>query len=299
MDPVCRRMAEDALPAGFSASSTRTVDAVPMHANRILTTVLAGAFALGAASAGYVIAQFTSASGHYAGQHRPAANGDTGHTSSPSQGAGSASPAAPYASPTPMNPSATMPSSSPASPGSGSTFGDSSLAQFIAQKAGTRLAGKAPQNVPRSEVKALGAQVPAGASIDSRAGTITFHTTTVSLTVVAIAPGGPDMSFTTAGLVNPAIVVPRGAEVTVRFINNDTDEAHGWLITGNEPPFGFGQPDTPAIAGAFAGVIGDPTAAGDGANTVSFTAGGAGSYQYICPMPGHAQMGMHGAFTVR
>jgi hypothetical protein len=25
---------------------------------------------------------------------------------------------------------------------------------------------------------------------------------------------------------------------------------------------------------------------------------GAG-YQYTCPMPGHAQMGMHGSFTVR
>jgi len=24
-----------------------------------------------------------------------------------------------------------------------------------------------------------------------------------------------------------------------------------------------------------------------------------GTYQYICPMPGHAQMGMHGAFIVR
>ncbi|MBV9447021.1 MAG: hypothetical protein JO345_14150 [Streptosporangiaceae bacterium] len=44
---------------------------------------------------------------------------------------------------------------------------------------------------------------------------------------------------------------------------------------------------------------GDPTPAGDGANTFSFTAGTTGSYQYICPMPGHAQMGMHGSFVVR
>jgi plastocyanin len=117
--------------------------------------------------------------------------------------------------------------------------------------------------------------------------------------VVAIAPGEPDMTFTVAGVPNPTIIVARGTHVTVRFVNNDGDEAHGWLITDNKPPFGFGQPATPAIAGASAGVVGDPTAAGDGANTISFTTSTTGDYQYICPMPGHAQMGMHGAFIVR
>jgi rusticyanin len=292
-------MAEEALPAGFSGSSTRTGDAVPMPPNRILTTVLAGGIAIGAASTGYVIAHFTSASGHYASQYQPAANGYAGHTASPSQGASGASPAASAAPSSPMAPSAAMPSSSPAGSGSGSIFDDPSLAQFIAQKAGTGLAGKAPRNVPLSQVKALSEQEPAGASIDTRTDTITFYTTTVSFTVVAIAPGKPDMTFTIAGLTDPAIIVPQGAQVTVQFINNDTDEAHGWLITGSGPPFGFGQPDRPAITGAHAGVIGDPTAAGDGANTLTFTAGNAGSYDYICPMPGHAQMGMHGLFTVR
>jgi rusticyanin len=299
MHPVCRRIAEKALPAGFNGSSTRAGDAVPMPPNRILSTVLAGGIAIGAASTGYVIAQFTSVSGHYAGQYQPAANGDPGRTASVPQGAGSASPAAPSAPSSSMAPSATMPSASPAGPGGGGPFDDPSLAQFIAQKAGTRLAGKAPQNVPLSQVKALSEQEPAGASIDTRADTITFHTTTASFTVVAIAPGKPDMTFAIAGLTNPTIIVPRGAQVTVRFINNDTDEAHGWLITAGEPPFGFGQPAAPAIAGAYAGVIGDPTAAGDGTNTVTFTASDTGRYQYICPMPGHAQMGMHGSFTVR
>ena len=292
-------MAEEALPAGFSGSSTRTGDAVPMPPNRILTTILAGGIAIVAASTGYVIAQFTSVSGHYASQYQPAANGYTGHTPSPSREASGATPAASSAPSSPMAPSAAMPSSSPAGSDRGSTFDDPSLAHFIAQRAGTGLAGKAPQNIPLSQVKALSEQEPAGASIDTRTDTITFHTTAVSLTVVAITPGKPDMTFTIAGLTDPAIIVPQGAQVTVRFINNDTDEAHGWLITGSGPPFGLGQPTAPAIAGAFAGVIGDPTAAGDGANTITFTSGGAGSYDYICPMPGHAQMGMHGSFTVR
>ena len=247
-----------------------------MQRNRIVTAALVGGLTIGAVSTGYVIAQFASYSGHnYGSQYRHAANGYPGSTAPPSQG---------------------MPQ---ATPYSGTAFSDQPLAQFIARQAGTGLAGKAPQNVPVSQAKELSEQEPAGASVDTRAGTITFHASAVSFTVVAIAPGKPDMTFTVAGLTNPAIIVPRGARVTVRFINNDTDEAHGWLITDNKPPFEFGQPDTPAIAGAFSGVVGDPTAAGDGANTISFTAGSAGSYEYICPMPGHAQVGMHGSFIVR
>jgi rusticyanin len=267
MQPVCRQVAEEAAPAGFSDSSWRTGDAVPMQRNHIIAAAVAGGLAIGAASAGYVI-------GH----------GNTGHTASPPRRANSPSPAA---------------SAAPASPATGNSLFDPSLAQFIAQKAGTRLAGKAPQSVPLKQVKALSDQAPAGASIDTRTDTITFHAAAASFTVVAIAPGMPDMTFTVAGLTNPTIIVPSGTMVTVRFINNDTDEAHGWLVTGNRPPFGFGQPATPAIAGAYAGVIGDPTAAGDGASTISFTASGTGSYEYICPMPGHAQMGMHGSFIVR
>jgi rusticyanin len=278
-------MAEEAVTAGFSGSSDRGGDAVLMQRNHIVTAALAGGLTIGAVSTGYVIAQFASPAGyHYAG---PSQGAGVGYTARP------AAPSAPAAPSVPMSPSA------PATPGSGSTFTDSSLAQFIAQKAGTGLAGRAPQNVPLSQVGALSEQVPAGASVDARTDAITFDAAAVSFTVVAIAPGKPDMTFTIAGLTDPAIIVPAGAKVTVRFINNDTDEAHGWLITGRKPPFEFGQPSTPALAGAFAGVIGDPTAAGDGANTITFTASGPGSYRYVCPMPGHAQMGMYGSFIVR
>jgi rusticyanin len=258
-----------------------------MQRNRLLTAVLAGGVLVGVASTGYVTAQVTTGPGRsYAGPYQPAANANT---------AGTAPLPVPSAPSSPT--AASVPPSMPA--GSGAVFQNAPLAQFIAQKAGTGLAGRAPQDVPVSQVRALSDQAPAGAGIDPRAGTITFDTTAVSFTVVAIAPGKPDMTFTVAGIADPAITVPAGARVTVRFVNNDTDEAHGWLITASRPPFAFGQPATPAIPGAYAGVIGDPTAAGDGASTVAFTAGSPGSYQYICPMPGHAQMGMHGSFTVR
>jgi len=73
------------------------------------------------------------------------------------------------------------------------------------------------------------------------------------------------MTFRVGGLTDPTIVVPQDAQVTVQF----------------------------------SGLVGDPTASGQGASTFTFQAGPAGTYQYICLMPGHAQMGMHGAFIVR
>ena len=178
-------------------------------------------------------------------------------------------------------------------------FSSSSLSQTIARAAGTALAGLAPEAVSAARTRALGDQVPAGASVDKASDTITFASREVSFTVVAVPPGGPDMTFRVAGLTDPAIVVPRGARVTVQFINGDSDEAHAWIVVSEQPPFSFGQPKDPAISGAFSGVIGDPTAGGQGARTFTFQAGAAGTYQYVCPMPGHAQMGMHGAFIVR
>ena len=44
--------------------------------------------------------------------------------------------------------------------------------------------------------------------------------------------------------------------------------------------------------------LGNPTSAGMHAGTLTFTAATPGSYRYLCPVPGHAQKGMAGAFTV-
>lgn len=184
--------------------------------------------------------------------------------------------------------------------GAGSTgSSSSSLADSLGKQVGTALAGTAPQTVGLARTRTLGDQVPAGASVDKASNTITFTASSVSFAVVAVPPGGPDMTFQVAGLINPTIVVPQNAQVTVEFINGDNDQAHAWMIVNEQPPFDFYQSKMPAISGAFSGLIGDPTASGQGASTVTFQAGPARTYQYICPMPGHAQMGMHGAFIVR
>jgi rusticyanin len=183
-------------------------------------------------------------------------------------------------------------------PGDSTGFSSPSLAASIAKRVGTSLAGRAPQTVSTSQAKALAEQSPSDASINRSTRTITFTASTVSFTAVAIPPFGPDMTFGIAGLTDPTIIVPVNAQVTVHFINADTDEAHGWIVTTHQPPFTFGQTVIPAIPGAFAGILGDPTPSGDAAETLTFRATTPGTYQYLCPMPGHAQMGMHAPFIV-
>ena len=44
--------------------------------------------------------------------------------------------------------------------------------------------------------------------------------------------------------------------------------------------------------------LGNPTAAGMHTATLTFTASTPGTYRYVCPVPGHAQEGMTGTFTI-
>jgi rusticyanin len=155
--------------------------------------------------------------------------------------------------------------------------------------------------VSAAQAAALGSQVPAGASIDRGAGTITFTTTTVRLTILASPAGGPDETFRAAGLTNPHIVVPAGAQVSIQIINADPDTAHGLVITASQAttPWMPMMTARPAFTGSALWFLGNPSAAGMHAGTLIFTATTPGTYRYLCPVPGHAQQGMTGAFTVR
>lgn len=217
-------------------------------------------------------------------------------TPHPTASSALASPTSASTTSTTMSMGGGSPTTSPAASAAG--YRNDALATQIAKQIGTQLASDSPTYTPLPQVEAASTATPAGASVDRGANSITFGSNAVSFTVVSVPPGGPDMTFRIAGLVNPTIVVPKGATVSVQFINADTDEAHGWEVTAAQPPFQF-QIGAAAFAGAFARGLGDPTAAGDGTETVTFTASKTGNYQYVCPMPGHAQMGMHGAFTVR
>jgi rusticyanin len=165
---------------------------------------------------------------------------------------------------------------------------------------GTLFANAPGPRVSPAQAAALGSQVPAGASVNRAARTITFTTTTVDLAVLA-SPSMPAESFRIAGMTDPTVSVPAGAHVTIELVNADADMAHGLVIM---PP-GAARSDmpmmtaSPSFTGAALWFLGKPTAAGMHAATITFTAATPGSYQYLCPVPGHAEEGMAGTFTVR
>jgi rusticyanin len=164
-----------------------------------------------------------------------------------------------------------------------------------------RLFANAPgPRVSLSEAATLGNQVPAGATVDKGADRITFASSPVQLSVVASPPGNPDETFRAASLVNPTIVVPQGAQVTLSVVNADPDTAHGLVVTSSGSASSYmPMMTTPqAFSGAAVWFLGNPTSAGMHERSLTFTASTAGTYQYICPVPGHAQKGMVGSFVV-
>ena len=182
------------------------------------------------------------------------------------------------------------PSSSSGAPPSGSD---------LATELGRQLAGNGQAAIALSRVEALANQRPAGAQVDAAAKTVRFTTARVNLVMVG-SPPTADMKFRAAGIDNPTIEVPAGAQITLEFINGDSDMAHMWLLQiGDSGPASV-QPGWGGGAHvAAAPPLGDPTSAGQPAETISFTAPPPGTYHYDCPFPGHAAQGMYGRFVVQ
>jgi rusticyanin len=154
--------------------------------------------------------------------------------------------------------------------------------------------------VTPAQAARLGGQAPANARINRAANTITFTAASASFAVVASPPGGPDETFRIAGLVNPTVIVPAGARVSIEVINADPDTAHGLVITASTDASSWMPMMTarPAFRGSAVWFLGNPTRAGMHARTLTFTATKPGHYRYLCAVPGHASKGMIGTFIV-
>ena len=164
---------------------------------------------------------------------------------------------------------------------------------------GSALAGRVGQPIAPAQAEALGAATPTGAIVDRSANRITFASGDVRLTMLASPPDGKDLTFRIAGLVDPSIVVARGASVSIQLINADPDMSHNVAVVDSRPPFATMPMMTgAAFAGAVSAPLGDPTSAGMPGETISFTASTSGTFTYLCQVPGHASAGMYGTFEV-
>jgi len=170
------------------------------------------------------------------------------------------------------------------------------MGQFM----GRLWAGAPGPRVSSATAAGLGTQLPAGARVNKATRTITFTSTSVHLAVLVSPASGPDETYRIAGLVNPTITVPAGAQVTMQVINADHDTAHGLVVTARGATSSWMPMMTtaPAFRGSALWFLGNPTAAGMHTGTITFTASSPGTYHYLCPVPGHAQKGMTGTFTV-
>lgn len=99
---------------------------------------------------------------------------------------------------------------------------------------------------------------------------------------------------TSAGnLNNPTLTFTAGQTYTVTLHNVGTT-GHDWAIVMTKAD---GATDL-AFSGAQIGSASSPVQPGS-TGQATFTAGGAGSYYYICQVDGHVSLGMWGTVTVR
>lgn len=125
--------------------------------------------------------------------------------------------------------------------------------------------------------------------------------TILALALLLAACGGDDAPEATALTFegtdslqfNPATAsVPAGSEVTVTFNNSGALE-HSWALVANDADTAT-VTDANAISSAATGAV-----AGGSTDTLTFTAPAAGTYKYVCTIPGHAAGGMTGTLTVQ
>jgi len=88
-----------------------------------------------------------------------------------------------------------------------------------------------------------------------------------------------------------SITVSEGANVTIELVNEGSLE-HSWVLMDSDI-----DPVTATDEEALNGITSGKVAGGE-SSRFSFEAPAAGSYQFVCTIPGHAAGGMVGTFTV-
>ncbi len=167
------------------------------------------------------------------------------------------------------------------------------------------LAFAAPFTLIRSVLKTLTPVTLSAAEKTQTPGVVSLNGKMLTFTQKAVrlvAETGPEndmLSYRIDGLRNPTLVVPKGAVLTLLFVNTDDDMAH-------DIRFGAVLPAYPNVMTAYGkSSAGSPELAHKsesvlhGAELTLRMPDTPGVYAYFCTVRGHAQGGMIGKIVVR
>ncbi|NMP21542.1 multicopper oxidase domain-containing protein [Sulfobacillus harzensis] len=191
------------------------------------------------------------------------------------------------------------------------------IARFIVRAAVTAMAGVvighgvlygahrpslSPMQSPVLTAAAVAQWVQQGARgtvINAHGPMVTYHTRQVTLVALAspVAIHRVGLFWEIDGLINPTIRVPLGATVHVVVINADRTHYHGFSVTAVRDARRNPR-DVPMNPDAFIGMVAPITPVGDQWAETTFHATRAGTFHYVCWLPGHAARGMIGTWEV-
>lgn len=167
---------------------------------------------------------------------------------------------------------------------------------------------------------------PSYAQITRSNDTISFHLQSINIVALAMMPDAAanltrtqppsystDDVFVIYGLINPTLVIPKGATVQFTIVNLDNDMYHNLAVSSISPPYSYmsmqgmmysyWQNGTSSTQYPFASMMGflPPANYSQGtAHEYSYTLAfnQQGILWYLCTYPGHAESGMYGQIVV-
>ena len=168
---------------------------------------------------------------------------------------------------------------------------------------GSKIANSAAGGLlPASRMEALATK--ARRTGDQTGSTLTYRRHHVTLVALGAPGNRPGMYWQLDGVDGPrgpTVNVPAGAVITVDFADGDPGHPHGFELTTAAPPYPRMAMMAGHIAAPGAFIMPVPPPKGNlwYAATISFHAPPAGTYDIICPVPGHARQGMWARLVVR
>lgn len=140
-----------------------------------------------------------------------------------------------------------------------------------------------------------------GVKIDKIHNSVEFYGKNVSIPIVASPKNTTDMySFGVYGLINPTIIVYKGAKVTMHLANEDDDMSHNIAIVNNPPPYPYMSMmfNVRIFENSYIPPLPESKGGKYFKLSNSFTVSKTGTFYFICQIMGHAYRGMYGKFVV-